>query len=274
MGGGHLDAAGAEVHLRIVVSDHRDLLVDQRQNDLFADDILVALVVGVDAHAAVAQHGLRTGGGDDDLTAAVSKGVADVPEAAGFVHVFDLGVGQGRHAMGAPVDDAAALVDQSLLVEVDKHLPDGGGTALVHGEAGAVPVTGGTQLFLLLDDTVAVLAFPVPDPLQEFFTSQVVAGQALLAQLLLHTDLGGDACVVHARYPQRRIALHPLVADENVLHGGIHGVAHVKLSGHVGRRHDDGEGLFLRVALGVEIAAVAPELIELGLHLFGVVGFW
>jgi len=93
MGGGHLDAAGAEVHFGVIVCDNRDFLIHQGQNDRLAHDVLVALVVGVDAHAGVAQHGLGTGGRHDHLTGAVGQRVTDVPQMTGLVHILHLGVG-------------------------------------------------------------------------------------------------------------------------------------------------------------------------------------
>ena len=177
--------------------------------------------------------------------------------------------------MGAPVDDAAALVDEALVIELAEGLPHRPGAALVHGEPGPVPVAGGAQLLLLLHDAVAVLVLPVPHPLQELLPAQVVAGQALVfPQLLLHLDLGGDAGVVRAGHPQRLVALHPLVADQDVLEGGVHGVAHVELARDVGGRHDDAEGLLVRVGGGLEAARVHPGLVDLPLHLLGLVGLW
>ena len=67
--------------------------------------------------------------------------------------------------MGAPVDDAAALIDETLVIELAERLPHGLGAALVHSKAGAAPVAGYAHLLLLLDDTVAVCLFPLPDPL-------------------------------------------------------------------------------------------------------------
>ena len=68
--------------------------------------------------------------------------------------------------------------------------------------------------------------------------------------------------MVGAGHPQRGIALHPLVAGQDVLPGLIHGVAHVQLTGDVRRRHDDGKRLFAAVDLGMEIPLVAPVLID------------
>ena len=270
----HLDAAGAEVHLGIVVRHDGDLLADERQDDVLADDVLVALVVRVDAHAGVAEHGLGPGRRDNDLAGAVCQRIAHMPQMAGLVDIFDLGIGQGRDAVRAPVDDAASLVDEALLIQVHEHLADGLRAALVHREAGTVPVAGRAEALLLLDDTVAVLMLPGPDALEELLAAEVITGLALLAQLLLHADLRGDTGMVHAGDPEGGMALHALEADEHVLHGGVHGMAHVELACDIGGRHDDGKGLLVRVALGMEIAVVHPEFVEPVLNVARLVGLW
>jgi hypothetical protein len=271
MGGGHLDAAGTEFHLGIVIGHHGDGLVQQGQDHVLAHNGLVALIVGVDADAGVTQHGFRTGSGHNDLAGAILQGVADVPQVAGLIHVFHLGIAQSGDAVGAPVDDPAALVDQALFIQGDEDLPDGLGAALVHGEPGAVPVAAGAQLLLLLHNPVAKAVLPVPNPLQELFPAQVIPGQTLLAQLLFHLDLGGNARMVHTGNPEGIIALHPLKADDAVLQGRVHGVTHVQLAGDVGGRHNDSEGLLVLVPLCVEIAALLPHLVNFRFHGLGLV---
>ena len=77
--------------------------------------------------------------------------------------------------------------------------------------------------------------------------------------------------MVRAGDPQGGVALHPLKADQDVLEGAVHGVAHVELAGDVGGRHDDGEGLFLRVPVAGKAAVFLPHLIDAALHLLGLV---
>ena len=274
MGRRHLHTAGAEFHLSIVVGHHGDFLVHQGQNDLLAHDGGIALIVGVDTHAAVAQHGLGTGGGDHHFSAAVGQGITNVPQVTGLIHVFHLGITQGSDTVGAPVDDPAALVNQALFIQGDEHFPNGLGAAFVHGKPGTVPVTAGTQLFLLLHDPVAVLVLPIPHPLQELFPAQVIAGLTLFAQLFFHLDLGGNAGMVNTGKPQCVVALHSLKTNQGVLQGSVHGVTHVQLTRHVGRGHDDGKGFFAFIPLCVEIAAVLPHVVDSRLHGLRLVHFF
>ena len=104
---------------------------------------------------------------------------------------------------------------------------------------------------------------PVPDALEEFLTAEVVAGEVLvLAQLLLHFDLRGNARMVGAGHPQRAEALHPLVADEDVLERLVECVSHMELARDVRRGNDDRERRLAVVHIGGEIALVAPILID------------
>ena len=105
---GHLDRAGAEADLAVLIAHDRDLAVHDRQDAGLADEVLEFLVLGVDGDAGVAHHGLGARRRDNDVAAAIAERIADIPEMAGLVNVFDLRVGERRHAVRAPVDNAAA----------------------------------------------------------------------------------------------------------------------------------------------------------------------
>ena len=97
---------------------------------------------------------------------------------------------------------------------------------------------------------------------------------ALFPQFFLHLDLGCDARMITARKPQRGIPLHPLKADQDVLQRAVHGVPHMQLSRHIGRRHDNCKRFFLRIPLCVEIPALFPHFVDAGFHLFRIVSLW
>ncbi len=256
--GRDLDHAGAEVLVHVVVGDHRDLAADQRQRHALADQVPVALVLGVHHHRHVAQHGLGPRGGHHQLlTRAVGQRVGDVPQKAVFLLALDFQVAHGGLQLRVPVDQALAAVDQALFVQPHKGFGDHLGQLLVHGEVLAAPVHRGAHAAHLPGDGVARLLFPVPHAGDEIFTAQRVPALALLLQLALHHDLRGDAGVVGARHPQRVVALHAVVARQAVHDGLVERVAHVQRAGHVGRRQLDGEVLAARRGLGAGLAAAA-----------------
>ena len=162
---GHLNSARAEADLAVFVAHDGNFAVHNGQDAGLADQVLELLVLRVDRDAGVAKHGLRPGGGDGEVIITVLEWVADIPERAGHILIFDLSVGQGRAAVRTPVDDAVAFVDQALFIQLAERLAHGLGAALVHREAGARPVTARAHLLLLLDDAVAVLFLPLPHAL-------------------------------------------------------------------------------------------------------------
>ena len=162
-----------------------------------------------------------------------------------FLLELHLEVREGRVAAGTPVDDVVAPVDQPVFVEPDEDLAHGPGEALVHGEALALPVAGAAQPLELVQDDAAVLLLPLPDPLDEFLAAQVVAGHPFLGEFLLDDVLRGDPGVVRPGHPEGVVALHAVVADQDVLQGIVERVPHVQHARHVGRRDDDAEGLLV-----------------------------
>ena len=273
VGRGDLDDTGALGHVGVFVADDGDLLVQQRQDDMAAVQVRIAGVLTVDSDGGIAQHGLRAGGGQLQHLAGLLDRVEQVPEAAVLLLILDLSVRDGGVAVRAPVDHAVAAVDQLLVVQADEHFLDGIRAALIHGEAFPLPVAAGAELLQLADDAVAVLGLPIPGALQKAVAADHLLGQTLGAHGLHDLGLGGDGRMVGAGHPQGSVALHPLGADEDILHGVIQCMAHVQLAGHVRRRHHDGVGFLVGVCFRVEVAAVQPELVDAVFHLAGVVLF-
>ena len=273
VGRGDLHDAGTLGHVGVLVADDGDLLVQQGQDDMAAVQMSIAGVIAVDGNSGIAQHGLGTGGSQFQHLAGLLDRVKQVPEAAVLFLILHLGVGNGGVAVGAPVDHAVAAVDEALVVQADKDFLDSLRAALVHGEALTLPVAAAAQLLELADDAVAVLGLPGPGALQEAVAAHHFLSQALSTHGLHDLGLRSDGSVVRARHPQGGIALHPLGADEDVLHGVIHGVAHVELAGDVRRGHHDGVGFLVGVGLGVEVAAIQPELVDAVFHLARIILF-
>ena len=122
---GHFDRARAEADLAVFVAHDRNLAVHDRKNAGLADQVLELLVLGVHGNAGIAHHGLGPGRCNDDVSRTVRERVADVPQVAGLVGVFDLRVRQRRQAVRAPVDDAASLVDEALFIHLAECLAHG-----------------------------------------------------------------------------------------------------------------------------------------------------
>lgn len=203
--------------------------------------------------------------------------IAEVPEIAVDLVLFDFEVGDRRQQLRVPVDEALVLVDQALLVERDEDFQDSGRQALVHGETLARPVAGGAEALQLVEDQAAGFLFPFPDPVNESLAAHLAAARKLaLHQLALDDHLGGDARMVHARLPQHVLAAHPLEADHDVLQRVVERVAHVQRTGHVRWRNDDREGFRARlgVGAGAESVGLVPGLGDPRFYFCGIVGLF
>lgn len=265
VGRGDLDRAGAELRVDVLVGDDRDTAAGQRQLDLGADEMGVPLVLRVDGDRGVTQHRLGPRGGDDDRGIAVP--VPDGDQLAVVLLVLHLDVRDGGQTARAPVDDALGAVDQLVVMEPLEDRLDGLGQALVHREPLPRPGDTVAQAPHLARDLAAGLVLPLPDPLDERLTAQVVPGDALLGELPLDDVLGGDTGVVHARLPEGLVALHALTAGEGVDEGVLEGVPQVQGAGDVRRRDDDGVRRLVALLVRLEVTPLYPALVQRPLYL-------
>ena len=201
-----LNNAGALFHVGMLVADDRDLLVEQRKDNMAAVEVLITLVLAVDRYGGVTEHCLGTGRGDFEHFARFLYGIENVPEVTLLFLVLDFSVGDRGVAVRTPVYHAVAAVDLAVLVELYKDLAYSLGAALVHCETLALPVAANAQLAQLSCDSAAVLALPFPRALEELLASEVVLGNALLAHSLNDFRLCRDGRVVGAGHPKRCIA--------------------------------------------------------------------
>ena len=256
--GRHLQAARAELHVDVVVEDHRHGTLHHRDDAPLPLQVRVARVVRVNAHRGVAQDGLRTRGGDGDpLVVRAFDLVADVVQAGVHLLVDHLLVADGGERLGIPVHHALAAVHEPFLVQVDEDIDDRLAQGRLHGETRTLPVTAGAELLELFQDHAAILLLPGPGMLQELLPAELLLGQSFVTELLHHLGLGGDGGMVHPRHPAGVLPLHAGAPHQHVLDGVVQHVPHVQHAGHVGRGNGDGEGLAL-VGLAVEVATGHP----------------
>ncbi len=182
VGGRDLHRPAAFLGVGVVVADDRNAPADQRQNRGLADQVLEARVFRMDRDRGVAQHGLRPRRRYRDEFLRSLDRIADVPEMALGLDLFDFEVGNRRLKFRVPVDEAFVLVDQPVIVEVDKHLEHRARHSFVQGEALTGPVAGGAEPSELIDDGAAGLRLPLPNTLDE----SLAAERALAGLLALH----------------------------------------------------------------------------------------
>ena len=78
--------------------------------------------------------------------------------------------------------------------------------------------------------------------------------------------------MIGSRLPQRVVALHSFITDQNVLHGVVKRMSHVKLSRDIRRRHYDRKRLFAAVNRCVKISVVLPFFVKTALDPLRIIG--
>mmetsp|Transcript_29780 Transcript_29780/g.74907 ORF Transcript_29780/g.74907 Transcript_29780/m.74907 type:complete len:427 (-) Transcript_29780:157-1437(-) len=261
-----LEASRTKLHVHIVVSNDGDLSVLRGHNHRLAHEVLVALVVGVDADSSVAEDGLWARGGDREelVLLAALDGVLEVVELALLLRVLDLEIRNCRLEVGAPVDHILPPIHQTLVMELHERLSRRLGQPLVHREALTRPVGGGAEAPQLLGDVAPLFALPLPHLFQKLFATNVVPAYAFGVEAPLHQQLRRDPRVVRAGEPQGGPPPHAVKPGHDVLEGDKHGVAHVQPPGDVGGGHREHVAALLPLLVlgGFEVSRLLPPLID------------
>ena len=245
VGRGHLEAAGAEIHLHIAIFYNWYFLVDQRNKHLLPTQVTVTLIGRIDAYCSIRHNGLRTRGCNykevvGRIALAVGDEIAQVVEVALGVLVNHLVIAHGGEGDRIPVDHAHSPVYPTLAVEVAEGGNDSLGELRLHGEAGTVPVAGGAEFAQLLEYDAAMLFLPFPGVLEELLPGKVFLPYAHILEPGDHLGLGGYARVVGARHPASVLAVHTRFSYQHVVERVVEHVAHMKYAGHIWRRNHDG----------------------------------
>ena len=224
--------------------------------------MLCVFVLGVDRYSRVTKHSFRPCRSHLNVAVLALYRILDMPEVALLLGVFDLRVRKCGDTVRTPVDYSVTSIYKSLVVEVYEYLADCLRAALVHSEALARPVAGSAELLELTYDAVSVLMLPVPDSLKEFFSAKVVACEPLVySELLLDLYLRCDTRVVCSGNPKGVVALHSLIADENVLQGFVESVSHMELTRYVRGRNDHRKMRRGIIYVGGEISLFRPVFV-------------
>ena len=279
MGRRDLHNTCSEFHIHILILNHRNRLVYDGKPYLPSFQISISFVIRIDRYRRIAQHGLRTGGGEfQKLCPAgpailIHKRILDMPEVACLLLIHDFRIGDGGITYRTPVNNPAAFINPSFLVHLAEHLGNGLITALIHSKTLPVPVAGRTQLLQLADDPSAVLFFPLPGTFQEALASQIFLRDTFFLQFLDNADLRRDRSMVRTRLPERIVALHPFISDQYILHGIIQCMSHMKLACNIRRGNNDGKGFLRLIYFRMEVLLIQPFPVQSVFYALRVIGF-
>ena len=162
-----------------------------------------------------------------------------MPEIAVAIFVNHFDVRQCGFAARAPVDQPFGAIEQLVFPKFDESLAHGARQAFVHGEALMLPIARNPERLQLMENGVAGLLLPLPDPFDKFFPPKLRPSYARLRQLPFDDVLRGDAGVIRARHPEHAEAVHSFVAAQDILQRIVERMAHVQRTGDIRRRNHD-----------------------------------
>ena len=268
----YLQTTCTELDIHIIVLDHRNHTVYQRNNHFLPFQPSVLRVVRIDTHGRIPHDCFGTGCCDNRITAfrITFHLVAEVIQFAVLFLIYNLFVGQGSQRFRIPVHHTDTTIYQSFIIEIDKNLDHTFGTQFVHRESRTVPITGRPQLTQLLKDDASVFFLPFPSMFQEIFTRQVSLLNSLLCKAIHDFRFGCNGSMVRSRHPTSVLPLHTGTTDQNILNGIVKHVSHMKHACDVWGRNNNRIRL-TTIGFRLEKAVIQPILIPLTLYFYGVV---
>ena len=165
--------------------------------------VQVALVLGMNGHGRIAEHGLRPCRCDGQklarfVAAIIKDRVFDLPDVALLLLVDHFEIADGGLAARAPVDHVTSAIDQAFAIQAQERFEDGTVKRRVEGEFFARPIAGSAQANHLAFDRAAAFGFPFPYALFKFVAAERSAVDAFLGEHAFDDKLRGDACVIHS----------------------------------------------------------------------------
>ena len=257
--------ARTEFFVYISIGNNGNKAVGKRQFYLCADHVCIAFVVGMNGNRRIAQKSFGTGCRDFDTLRHPAFRIVDLIinmiHRAGSIFVFDFVIGKGGRTRGTPVYQIIAAVNQAALVKAHEHVTHRFGKTFIHRKALAAPIDRSAEFFQLVRNNCMVFVFYLPRTFKEFFAPQFVAVGTFLFKPAFHHVLRRDSRMVGARNPQRRPAVHALIADNNILQNIVERMPHVQNAGYVRRRNNDGKRLLRIVLCGLKTAFGFPPIV-------------
>ena len=172
MGRGYFQTTRTEFDVYIIILNHRNDTVYQRNDHFLSFQPFVLRVVRIDTHSRITHNCFRTGCCNNRVATfrITFYFIAEVIQFSVFFLIDYFFVRKGSQGFRVPVYHANAPVDQSFIEQIDKYLDYTFATFLIHSESSTIPVAGCAEFTELFQDNTTVLVCPFPGMFQEFVT--------------------------------------------------------------------------------------------------------
>ncbi len=270
MRGSDFDGAGAKFRIDESIGDDGDLNARHRLSHHFANEFLIALIIGRNGDRSIPEHRFRPCRSNRDKAALIDKRIAEIPNERVSFFILDLIVRKGRLRDGIPIDEVIAAVNEARIEHFFKHGAHGTVALFIHRKGKARPIAGTADFLQLAQNLRFALLFPFPDVGEELLARKIFSPFAHRRHQVAFDDrLRGDPRMVSPGHPQRLKSRHPFPADKHVLQSIDEGMPHVKDSGDIRRRDRNAVGGLGRRVVRAKKPLFLPECVPLVFNVFG-----
>ena len=181
---------GTKFHIYIIISNQRNFTVYQRQNQFFANQIFIPLIIRIHGYCCITKKCLRTCCSQINITASIRKRIAQMPKMSFLIFILYFRIRNRSQAVWTPVDDSLPTVNQTFIIKIYKNFLNCFITALIHRKTLSIPITGRAHFLKLRYNSSAEFIFPCPCTLQKLFSANIVFCESFFFHCLNNFGFG------------------------------------------------------------------------------------
>ena len=197
-------------HINIIISNYRNFFFNKWKYDIFANHILVSIIVWINSNSQVSKQSFRTSCSNDYTPISISKIISDFPNFTISINVVNLSIRNSSLTIWAPVNNPVTLVDKTVIIHAFKSCKNSVTHIVIQSKFKPIPIARKTHGLELINNIATVLMGPVPGLFQKAIAAKFFLGLAFASNLVYNTRLSCNTCVVCAWQPKSCITLHPL----------------------------------------------------------------
>ncbi len=239
MRGRDFDGSGAKTKLDCIVCHHWNFAPHQRHTNHFPDHIREFFVVRVNRNRDIPKHRFWTRGRNDNFSTAVNRRVCYFPELPLLFLEFHLNIRETRVMKSTIINNPFTSVNQPVVPELLECAVNRLDDFFVQRESVCVPVQRRAQRANLALHSSAIFRHEIPNLLIQFLTRKIKPSFSLFFQIFFKNNPRLKPGMIRARHPQSILAVHPRIANQNVLNRDHQTVANVQISVRIWRRQND-----------------------------------
>lgn len=136
----HFYYSSSKVHFYIVVGYDRHFSSCQRNDNLFADEMLISAIIRMNCNSSISKQSFRSCCSKNETLVSSDNRIFDFSEISLLIEHLYFIISKGCSTARTSIDHIFSLIDESIIVEVYKVLFHCFRKPLIHGKSLPLPV--------------------------------------------------------------------------------------------------------------------------------------